>query len=225
MESTQYEYTRKNFRYRSLEKITEPTDAYVLGHLACDGGWVERDKAFDIESTSIWFVEYVRDTYCPDNKILYRGVRNSDRVNSQNPVAKVRFPKDLTKTMSNKGILALKPQRRIAGIPKDYWAYYLLGILDSDGYISIRHRKDCRTPRVSFGVETSAKLFIKDLQYMLSTLGFSTNTHERGATSGLRIEHTLRAIEFFDYIYSDLPKVFNHTKYKRYLDYKNAYCR
>lgn len=218
MESRTYEYNVRGEIKRYLEITSQ--DSYLLGYLACDGGFVV-NRGFPfimVSSTEKYIVEEFRDKYIPDANIINVGIKSSKKVKATNPVYELRWPGKASKQFSKFGIFCKKTDRRVVGIPANQIYSYVAGIIDSDGFVTITHRKDCRTPRLRFFITHCSEKFLADLQ---NRLDISTTIRQHGPNVWrLQAQNTEENKEF-------LLKVFPYlkNKQKRYIveSYLNKY--
>lgn len=226
------EYTDKNIvrRFYKFNYISNSTDAYLIGYLSCDGNYSEQKKngklypKMGVTSTDKYIVESFQKTYCPDQSILYREPRSSLKVNATKSTADLWFPKKMETTFKKFGIYTEKSKRRLIGIPKEYMSSYTLGVMDADGCFVVRHRKDCRTPRLNIHIVSSAVDLLLDIQKHLElNLNIASSIYNRKSSkcSELRINNTVSAIKFGEWIYSKLPNTYN---YKKHSIFKNYYA-
>lgn len=151
--------------------------AYLIGYLSCDGGYVKNKKwpFMMVSSIEEYIIKDFQTTFCPDRSIYNVGVKSSKKVNAVNSVFELRFPREMNNLFKEKGIFCYKKDRRIVGISKKFLLPYFAATVDADGFISITHRKDCRTPRLRFFITHRSELFLADLQRVLDEY-FSINT-------------------------------------------------
>lgn len=212
------------FRYKSLKKITSHTDAYFLGHLSMDGSFEKRRNIMSIDSTSIKIVEFFHRKYSPDSPFNIIEPRSSDKVNGVNKIAKTTFVYPLSEDLGRYGIRRYKHDRIAKGIPKKYMCSFFLGQVDAEGWFTVRHRKDCRTPRLNFGMRTSAKKLNMHMQrYLERELGISMSLYDKGKMNEIRIHNVETCCKFVRYIYSVLPDIYNSRKYDKVFKYLRQY--
>lgn len=224
------EYTSKGktCRYYDFNTITNPTDAYFIGYMSSDGSYIEgkkEDKIYPrmgITSTDIFLVEFFVKRYSPDTSINYREPRSSIKVKANRSTAEAVFPRKLSNIFNNFGIFTFKPKRRLIGIPKIFLSAYILGVLDADGCFVIRHRKDCRTPRLNIHISSGAVDLLKDVQLVLErNLNISSSIYNRKNMSELRINNTQSSVKFGHWVYTNLPQCYNYKKHNIFKNYLN----
>lgn len=225
------EYTDKGMtrRYRTFDKITNPTDAYFLGFIGADGGYTAGIKKpsgksyprMSVSSITKNIVEGIQQRYCPDVALCKRGLRNSGKFIARTPAVELHFPRVLGELFKRYGIFSHKPERRLVGIPKAYLSAYVLGLLDADGCFVVRRRKDCRTPRLNIHIVSSAHLLLQDVQRVLECeLGIASSVYSRNTNCHeLRISNTQSAIRFGHWVYSNLPEFYYLKKHQIFNQY------
>lgn len=228
MESTRCEYTiRGETKYFNVlaDKISA-ADAYLLGYLACDGGFVQAKRPGDrldqpfimVSSTEENIMEWIKENYIPCSTIMNVGKKSSAKVNATNDVFELRFSSRASKQFARFGVLTRKPDRRLVGIPKHHMHAYMAGVIEADGFISVAHRKDCRTPRLLFFITHSGEKFLADLQKWLP---INTNLRQHGSNVWrLSAQETTQNKVF---LYSVLPFMKNAKKKKILSDYLDTY--
>lgn len=226
MEKQYVEYTVRDQIVKVL-KIKYPinkNDAYLIGRIAGDGSYSfnEQKKFIRMGLTSKDFsiMNSIKNLYCPNTNILDRNNREITINNGYKDYHyknlesyELNFPIRLTEQFQKHGIVAPKKDRVIAGIPDNLFSCALLGFLDSDGSIQVRHRKDCRTPRLNLVLTSSAEKILKHIQrHLENKLNISCSIHQEKNFSRLKIDNTKKAIEFCDWIYSILPDFYCYKK-------------
>ena len=156
-------------RYYQEERICSAEDAYLIGYMACDGSYVEnRGYPFmGVNSKNYEILEGFRNLYCPDNTIYFVGKKSSKKVKAVSDVWELRFPPKMRVMWNNHGIFSKKLSRRVVGIRKEYFYSYFAGVIDSDGFVSVTHRRDTRTPRLRVFITHQSEKFLADLQNRL----------------------------------------------------------
>jgi len=175
------EYTDKGIK-KKFKIVSGERDAYLLGFLACDGGYVVNRKwpFMMVSGTEKYIIDWVNQSYIPDANIIFAGKKSSKKVNATNDVFEIRWAGKASKQFSKFGIFCKKPERRIVNIPNRSLPEYIAGCIDADGFITVTHRKDCRTPRLRFFITHAGEKFLSDLQEKLSTLGVTTTLRQHG---------------------------------------------
>ena len=201
-------------------KNVSSKDSYLLGYLACDGGFVV-NKGFSfmmVSSTERYIIDELKALYLPDSTIHSLGVRSSEKVNAINNVYELRWPGKASKQFSKYGIFCKKKDRRLVGIPKHEMYSYMAGVIDADGFISVSHRKDCRSPRLRFFVTHASELYLADLQNWLPVS--TTLRQHKGSCWRLQGQNTEENKVFLSGV---LPFLRNRKKIKVLSDYLNKY--
>lgn len=165
----EYAVRKESKRFYKEERIRSVEDAYLIGYMACDGSYIEnRGYPFmGVNSKNYEILEGFRNTYCPDNTIYFVGKKSSEKVKAISDVWELRFPPRMRVLWNNHGIFSRKLHRRVVGIRNEYLYSYFAGVVDSDGFISVCHRKDTRTPRLRVFITHESEKFLADLQNRL----------------------------------------------------------
>ena len=212
------EYTDKGNTKKYLvigNKITSD-DAYLIGYLACDGGYVVNKKwpFMMLSSISKNVIDWVKENYIPDATIYNIGVRSSKKVNAINEVFEIRFPSKGSQQFSRFGIFCKKIDRRVISIPTSMMNPYIAGVIDADGFITVTHRKDCRTPRLRWFITHESEKYLADLQ---NWLPISTTLRQHGKNVWrLQAQNTVENIEF-------LSKLLQYLKNPKKIQVLNDY--
>lgn len=185
MERNYSEYTCRTVtkRYFEFDKVSDADMAYWLGYMACDGAYVKGDKHsfMSVNSTCYDILASFKNEFAPDSTLRHVGNVDSEKVNAVNDVYELRFSSRQSKCFAPFGIMAYKKDRRIIGIPKSMFLPYLRGAIDADGFITVSHRKDCRTPRLRWFITHAGLLYLQDMQNALNDLyGISTTLRQHG---------------------------------------------
>lgn len=230
----EYTVRGKVFRYKEFDKITNSDQAYFIGYMSADGGYLRnkrKDNQFpkmSLTSTDKYLVEHFCETYSPDTSIQYREPRSSKKVNASNPTAEINFSSKMNDTFKRFGIFDYKPNRQMVGIQRAFYSSYILGVMDADGCFVVRHRRDCRTPRLNIHIVSSAIKILENIQRILETeLNISSSIYERKNQEcyEFRINNTDHAVKFGEWIYSNKPSCYNYKKNKIFSNYINTYYK
>lgn len=235
IESDFREYTvrGKVIRYRNLDAISNSTDAYFIGYLSADGTYQLGKKpngkcypTMGISSTDEYIIKMFRDLYCPLVVYKNRGKRSSKKVRSTHDGFEMKFPRAMRQGFNKFGIFDYKPNRHMVGIGKTVQWAYMLGVMDADGCFVVRHRRDCRTPRLNIHIVSSAYNILIEMQRRLEEAGIISSVYGRKGSNcfELRINNTQHAIKFGKLLYSDLPAVYNFKKKQIFDTYVNTYA-
>lgn len=216
------EYTDKGkVKYwNELPNKLSEEDAYLIGYLACDGGYVINGKYpfMMVSSTELSIIEWIRKSYVPTMNIYNVGMKSSERVNAINPVYELRFPTRGSYQFKRFGIFCKKSNRRVVGISDQNLTPYMAGVIDADGFISVTHRRDCRTPRLRFFITHQSELYLADLQ---NRLPIPTTLRQHGKNVWrLQAQNTTENIT---YLSSVLPFLKNRKKIQVLLTYLNKF--
>lgn len=241
MERSQIEYIVRGKQYivNPIDEIKSATDAYIIGYLAMDGSYHYSKKThfarMGLSSSEKYIINGVIDEYMPSMIASDRSDREISITNSCGKTYhynnrehwEIGFPIRFTESLGKFGIAKPKNERTLVGIPKKYMSAYILGVIDADGYISVVNRKDCRTPRLNIIITSSAFKILQLIQREIdANLGISTTllARKNANCSNLSIWNTKSAIKFCQWIYSDLPKFYNHKKHNIFKSYMSCVC-
>lgn len=167
--------------YLNFSKL-DVNSSYLIGYLACDGAFINHKyPRMSVNSTEKYIIEEFKQRYCPNSTIYFIGKKSSTLVRATNDVYELRFPPKMNVSFNKFGIFTYKKDRRIVGIPNAYLKSYVAGCIDADGFITVTHRKDCRTPRIRFFITHISDKFLADLQNKLEYLGVTTTLRQHGA--------------------------------------------
>lgn len=195
--------------------------AYLIGYLACDGAFVNHKNKYpfmSVCSTEKYIVEYFREEWCPDRVIYNCGIKSSSLVKAVNQVYELRFPREMNTVFSQKGIFCRKPERRLIGIKNEYLLEFMAACLDADGFITVTHRKDTRTPRLRFFITHGSERFLADLQERLE---IPTTLRQHGQNVfRLQAQNTVKNMDFLAKVH---PFLRNHKKVSILENYLNEY--
>lgn len=172
------EYTDKG-KSKRYKLIDVEHDAYLIGYLACDGGYIgsARYPFMMVNGTDERTIRWMQRVYLPDKVIYNSGKKSSAKVNAINDCFELRWSSSTSQQFSKYGIMCRKKDRRVVSIPNKVFLEYLAGCIDADGFISVTHRKDCRTPRLRFFITHASELFLADLQ---SRIQVNTTLRQHG---------------------------------------------
>lgn len=221
------EYAARGNQYivYPIDKIESATDAYIVGMLAADGSFSVNPRGYvrcTLSSSEKFVINGIINEYMPLTPAMDRSNRDIDITNSQGKTYhyhnrehyEVNISAPLINSLRKFGIICPKPERVISGIPQRYMSAYILGFFDGDGSVVVRHRKDCRTPRLSIHFVTGATRIAEQIQNELANrLNIASSIYQRNENCvDLRINHTERSVQFCQWIYSDLPKFYSFKK-------------
>lgn len=234
IESDFREYTvrGKVVKYKELSSLSNSTDAYFIGYISADGtyqrGMKPNGKSYPtmgISSTDEYIVRMFRNLYCPLVQYSNRGKRSSKKVKANNDSFELKFPRGMKNTFNKFGVFDYKPSRKMVGVSKSMQWAYMLGIMDADGCFVVRHRRDCRTPRLNIHIVSCAYNVLVEMQRRLEEQGIISSVYQRKSSNcfELRINNTEHAIRFGKLLYRDLPSVYNYKKKHIFDTYVNTY--
>lgn len=221
MENVYREYNTEGIvkRYKTISN-KDAGDVYLIGYLAGDGAYVTNKQLpfIAVNSTEQYIIEQFRDSYCPDNTVYYSGLKSSEKVNAINPVYELRFPIRFSAQLAPFGVFKKKIARRMVGIPKHMLHPYIAGLIDSDGFISVSHRKDDRTPRLRWFITHNSEQYLADVQ---NALPINTTLRQHGPNVWrLQAQNTSQNLTFLNEVF---PYLRNRKKRTILLNYITEY--
>jgi len=215
------EYTDKGSKKhcRVFDKIENNFTAYLIGYMACDGGYINSKHPFMmVSSTEEHIINHFNNRYCPDRVVYNVGKKSSKKVTARNNVFELRFPAKMNHSFNKFGIFKYKKDRRIVGIKQDFLLPYLAGCIDADGFITVTNRKDCRTPRLRFFITHESELFLSDLQSIFERFNVPTTLRQHGDNVWrLQAQNTEKNKPFLDSLTPYLKNVKKNTMLNNYL--------
>ena len=216
----EYAVRKEVKRFYDKERVCSAEDAYLIGYMACDGSYIEnRGYPFmGVNSKNHDILSGFKETYCPDNTIYFVGKKSSKKVKAVSDVWEIRFPPKMRVLWNNHGIFCKKYARRLVGIRNEYFYSYFAGVIDSDGFISVTHRKDTRTPRLRVFITHESERFLVDLQNRLEV---NSTLRQHGDNAfRLQLQNTEQNKPF---LYKVLPFIRDKQRYKILKDYLYKY--
>lgn len=222
------EYKINNKLYRlNLFTSIQKNEAYLLGYLLGDGGYHsmthKRLARMFVSSTEKYIVEFFKSTFCPDTTILSKVPVNKKRNIVSNKESHVLvFSSKFSEIFKLHGLLSLKTTRTFHNIPKNQFSIFLLGLFDADGNFSWGFRRDRNRLWAQFKITHPNLNMLKKLQVFLSKeLGVSSFINPKAGENCyvLQVSSIAEVNKVLSYMYSNLPDVYNITKYNNYLTY------
>lgn len=208
----------------NFNTLLNEDDAYFIGYMSGDGGFIANDgyPFMSVSSTEDYIMEAFQE-YTSHAIVRNIGKKSSEKVKAINNVYELRFPAKMSETFKNFGIFCKKPQRRLVGVPNKLFGAYLRGLIDSDGFVTVTHRKDCRTPRIRFFITHGSEKLLADVQEKLNDIyGVNSTLRQHGDNVWrLQGQNTVQNIELFKTIFHTRYKTFNVQKHfivEEYLD-------
>lgn len=177
---TQARDNRKGYSY-SLERITSPFDAYLVGLLLTDGYLLTDRNGVGLDMTDEDVIKFVADTIGTDYKSYnkegvkthYRVIINTNGISEQVK----RFG-----IVQNKSLII--PQPSLLKEEEIFLPYIIRGIIDGDGCVS-----PTAYGSAQFFIVTMSEQFALWLKDILTNRFFMNDIHIRQADSGIyRIE-------------------------------------
>lgn len=220
----EYTVRGKTYRYKIFTKISSESEAYFIGYLACDGGYTSgKHPKMTVCSTEKYIMKEFKEEFCPDSTIYDGVLKSSDKVKAVNKVYRLELASKLRSSFVNFGIFSKKVDRRVVGIPNKFFHVYMAGVIDADGFITVGHRKDCRTPRLRFFITHAGEKFLSDLQSKLVDIfELPSYVKQHGDKNCYRLscQHTSRNMQFLKNV---LPYLKNRKKIEIVTAYLNQY--
>lgn len=127
----------KTYKFRDFNRIESNEDAYTVGYLLGDGGWLKDKGQMSVTSTDKYIMEYFIKRYQPEHNLRSLiPVNNTRNIVSKIESHKMQFSTYFTPTFDYYGITELKPNRVYKNISKEYMRAFILGFLDADGSVT-----------------------------------------------------------------------------------------
>jgi len=213
----------RDTRLREFYEIKTKEDAYFMGYMLGDGGISggtrKRNPRMTVVSIDKYIIEYFKERYQPDSQIYSRIPVNNTRpeIVSIEQSHKIGFSSYYSDTFDKYGLLTHKPNREIKNIPEEFMKQYILGFLDADGSISYHAQKSDDRLRVSIKFTHPSEQVLSYIKrYLNMSIGSGGTIHDKKneKCKCLSISGLLDVVKFVDWIYSDLPEMYNKRKYE-----------
>ena len=224
------EYKINNKIYRlNLFTFIQEKEAYLIGYLLGDGGYSnfthKRLSRMFVSSTEKYIINGFKNQFCPDTSIVSKIPINKTRnIESKIESHVLMFSSKFSEIFKLYGILSLKTARTFHNIPKKYFSIFLLGLFDSGGNFSWGFRRDRNRLWAQFKITHPSLNMFKKLQtYLASELKVSTFITPKKDENCfvLQISSIPDVNILLNYMYSNLPEIYNLTKYNNYIKYIN----
>lgn len=222
----EYLINGKKYRLNIFEKVETQDIAYLLGYLCGDGGYNKethkRNARLFVSSCNENIIQHFQQTFCPDNVINEKFPVNNTKgynINANYMSYTLNFSSKFSPTFKKFGVLALKQDRGIVGIPKKMFPFYLLGLFDADGHFSWGRRKDRNRLWGSF-VITHSSIYV--LNYVQSILCDELNISSTVSIKGKEKCYVLRMGKLqslkilYNYIYDEVNTKYDIKKQKNW---------
>jgi hypothetical protein len=216
--------------YKDMSGSIDQEDAYFIGYLYGDGGYVQNDgyPFFSVLSINPDVLTYFISRYSPNSRLYFRGKISSSKVTAKHDCYEVRFPSRFSKQFSRFGVFCKKHERRLIGIPEKLFINVLHGLIDSDGFWNVEYRKDCRTPRLRIFITHRSQHFLVDIQNSLQKLfNISSGIYQHGDRDCYRlgIQNTNSCIFLAQKIFNENEYFCNQFKKQMVLNYLDEFVR
>ena len=226
----EYIINGKSYKLHIFDKISTPEEAYLIGYLLGDGGLnseknnpKNRLNRIYVSSINKEVIEGFQKCFCPDNEISSKIPINKKRNIKTNKLSyTLHFSSKFSKSFNNFGILNIKKDRNFANIPQKFMPDFLLGLFDSDGFISWGRRKDRNRLWADIGiVHQSIKSLEKIQNFLSNKLNISSALKQKGTENCylLRFSNREKVFEFVNYIYSSNSSIYNKEKKERAMQF------
>jgi hypothetical protein len=227
-----YSINNRDTRLREFNDIKTKEDAYFIGYMLGDGcfekGGSNRTPRMTLISKDKYIIEYFKNKYQPDSKIYSRIPINNVRpeILSTEESHRIGFSSYYSDTFEKYGILAHKEDRKIKNIPSEFMKHYILGFLDADGSISYHTQETNGRFRVGVKFTHPSENVLKTIKdYLYETIGLGGSISDKKGEKCkyLSISGLLDVVKFVDWIYSDVPEIYNTRKYNVALNLKSEF--
>lgn len=204
--------------------------AYILGFAWADGHINSERTRFAIASKDNE-IEEIRDYFYGCNRPLhYR--ENGVKILCVDSVG-------IVKELESFGFTSNKSYAGVPQIPKGFESYFLLGLLDGDGCISVGNVHNSVVLRVYFCGSKDSMLLIQQVIKNITGVQFSLRERKSSGESlsilgiettrqpifyVLDCHHTKHSISFLSWLYKDTEGLpFLQRKYKKFIDFLSNY--
>lgn len=218
----EYHINGKVYRFNIFDKIETKEQAYLIGYLLGDGGLQpktnKRKARLYVTSIEEDLIKFIQKEFMPDNTYSSRIPVNKKRnIKSNRPSYKITFSSKFSNSFEKFGILDKKENRTFHHIPKKFMSQFLLGLLDSDGFIGFGRRKDRNRLWCHFGIiHPSLKALKKIQNFLLNELNIPSSIEPKSKEKCyiLRFSKVKNVAKIVKYIYQDKP-VYCHRHKER----------
>lgn len=227
----EYLINGKTFRLNVFEKITESSDAYLIGYLTGDGNFHnathKRLARMAVSSINKDVIDFFKESYCPDSTVKAKLPINKKRnIVAKNLAYYMCFSSKFSSTFNKFGILCRKSDRVMCNIPKKFMPYYFMGLFDADGCWSWGYRKDRNRLWGKFMItHQSMKLLCSLQRYLSEELGVSTYIRPRSDENCMDLTASARGdlAKIIEWCYSYEHPILDEHKKAKGIGYLKAY--
>lgn len=216
----------KTYYFRNFSSITNDFEAYTIGYLAGDGGYIE-NRGFPfmlVSSTEKHIIQQFKEYWVPNKPIYELGKKSSEKVNAINDVYELRFQSKLSKKFNKYGIFCKKKDRVVKNINFEYTIPYIAGLLDADGHIQIEDRVDTLTPRLIWAITHRSKEYLECVQNLLEEWYVPSTIRKHGNRNCYRIScKSTESNKIF--LNKLLPYMLNKNKKQKLSTYLKIYYK
>jgi hypothetical protein len=160
-----------------LSEITSPEEAFLIGYLSGDATFRVSKRKLANGECSLHPRLYISDSCDLDilqwieKNFPTTGIKTRERViRGKNRVLHtIYFPILFMSSLEKFGLFFSKKERKLYDLDDSLFIYYLQGLTLADGCIYIRHRKDCRTPRLNYCIAHQSQELFDILKFKLNT--------------------------------------------------------
>lgn len=234
---TKYKYNIGVFDY-----IDSPEKAYWIGFIWSDGYVMKRQRKYSMEYSLKLslakqdfehlekFIKFM-DSDLPIYE--YKNNTTTSFKNSQNEVrVLINSTKFGKKLYDDFGIFSFRndPNKTISKIPKEFYKYFIMGVLDADGsftYYLNNGKVKSKKSSISFQSVEKLILFIQDYFYEIGLIETKQKYHKRhenrdGDSFGYKICGNMQVQKILDFMYNDdeVKKICLKRKYDKYKELK-----
>lgn len=224
----------KEYRVRDFEEVKTKEDAYFIGYLLGDGAFSKRSskklEKLTITSVEEYIIQFFNKRFQPDSK--YRSIipiNNTRNIVATKEAHIMPLSSIFTDVFYKYNIMGLKQDRRFVELSNEsLMKSYIMGLIDADGYVSYhygfnssnknRKESDKTILKHTIGVtHPSTEMLIGLNNYLNKTLGINGIIDKKGNEKCMiyRLNSRMEIRVFIDWLYSDLPQIYNIDKYNK----------
>ena len=224
----------KEYRIRDFEEVNTKEEAYFIGYLLGDGSFSKHSpkklEKLTITSVEEYIIQFFNNYFQPDNK--YRSampVNNTRNIVATREAHIMPLSSVFTDVFCKYKIMGLKQDRRFVELENEsLMKSYIIGLIDADGYVSYhygfnssdknRKESDKTILKHAIGItHPSTEMLIELNNYLNKTLGINGIIDKKSGEKCMiyRINSRMDIKVFIDWLYSDLPQIYNTNKYNK----------
>lgn len=207
-----------------FDEIRDDNDAYLIGYLMCDGAYAanthKRKHRISVSSTDTYIIDFFRDHYQPLTELRIKQPNDNKQAGifGRRVYKSLTFSSLFSDKLEKYGVMNLKVNREIKGIPEEHFTTFLLGMFDADGNISYGYRKDRNRLWANFRITYPNKSVLETVSSFLASIGICSSTSKKKDENCyvLTVAKVSSVKKLYEYIYRNKPDVYNTDKFNKY---------